>query len=78
MASNRRILIQYRTLSPQDQVTFRRWLRLNAVVGFILAAGLVAMALVGSNADGAGPEIAATATNGKVAAYAQPSRVSQK
>jgi hypothetical protein len=43
-------MIQYRTMSPQDQATFRRWLRLNAVAGSVLAAGLIAMALVGSSA----------------------------
>jgi hypothetical protein len=78
MGSKGQILVQYKTLSSQDQATFRRWLRLNAVAGFILTAGLVAMALVGSNADRSGTEIAATATSGKVAAYAQPTRVSQK
>jgi hypothetical protein len=33
MGSNGNILLQYRTMCPQDQATFRRWLRLNAVVG---------------------------------------------
>jgi hypothetical protein len=77
MGSKGQILVQYRTMSPEDQATFRRWLRLNAVVGSILAAGLVGMALVGSNAERPGTEIAA-GTNGKVAAYALPTRGSQK
>jgi hypothetical protein len=33
MGWNGNILLQYRTMCPQDQATFRRWLRLNAVVG---------------------------------------------
>jgi hypothetical protein len=38
-------------LSLEDQRTFDRWLEANAVVGLILAAGLVAMALVGSGLE---------------------------
>jgi hypothetical protein len=67
---------QYRDLSPQDQATFRRWLWLNTVVGVILAAGLVAMALVGSNADRSRTEVAAGAATGKAAAL--PNLVSHK
>jgi hypothetical protein len=78
MGSKGQILVQFRTMSPEDQATFRHWLRLNAVVGSILAAGLVAMALVGSNADRSGTEIAASGASGKVAAYALPTRASQK
>jgi hypothetical protein len=78
MGSKGQILVQFRTMSPEDQATFRRWLRLNAVVGSILAAGLVAMALVGSNADRPGTQIAASGVSGKIAAFAQPARVSQK
>jgi hypothetical protein len=78
MGSKGQILLQYRTMSPQDQATFRRWLRLNAVVGSIVAAGLVAMALAGSNPDQSGTEIAANSTGGKVAAYALPTRLSKK
>jgi hypothetical protein len=78
MGSKGQILVQYRTMSPEDQATFRRWLRLNAVVGSILSAGLIAMALFGSNADRSGAEIAASGTSGKVAVYALPTRVSQK
>ena len=64
MGSQGQFLAQYRTMSPDDQVTFRRWVRLNAVVGAIMAVGLVAMALVG-NID----QSAVTAgTAGKVAA----------
>jgi hypothetical protein len=78
MGSNGQTLLQYRTMSSEDQATFRRWLRQNAVVGSILAVGLVVMALIGSNADRSGTEIAASGASGKVAAYTVPSRVSQK
>jgi hypothetical protein len=40
----------YRLLSQEDQGTFDRWLKANAVAGLILAAGIVAMALAGSGA----------------------------
>jgi hypothetical protein len=39
---------QYGTMSPGDRFTFNCWLTANAAVGLILAAGLVAMAVVGS------------------------------
>jgi hypothetical protein len=38
-----------KTTCAEDQLTFNRWLKANAVVGLILAAGLVAMAVAGSN-----------------------------
>jgi hypothetical protein len=40
---------QYKTLSPDDRLKFDRWLKSNAITGSILAAGLVAMAVAGSN-----------------------------
>ena len=78
MGPNRQALLRYGRMSPQDQAEFGRWLRLNTVVGSILAAGLVVMALVGSNADRSGTEIAASGTSGKAATYALTTRVSQK
>ena len=42
-------LFDYKTLSPDDRRKFDRWLSSNAVIGSILAAGLVAMAVAGSN-----------------------------
>jgi hypothetical protein len=76
MGSNGRDLIRYRNLSPQDQATFRHWMRLNTVVGAILAAGLIAMALVGSNADRSRTEVAASATLAK--ANSLPNRLPPK
>jgi hypothetical protein len=42
-------LFDYKTLSPDDRRTFDGWLKSNALIGSILAAGLVAMAVAGSN-----------------------------
>jgi hypothetical protein len=49
MGGKGRIFQQAKKLSPEDRLTFNRWLQGNAVVGFILAAGLVAMVMTGSN-----------------------------
>jgi hypothetical protein len=46
-----RIIQQYRSMSPEDPLTFNRWLKANAVVGLIVSAGLVAMALAGANSE---------------------------
>ena len=35
---------EYRKLSPEDRRTFDRWINANAVIGFIFAAGIIAMA----------------------------------
>ena len=37
--------IEYQKLNSEDQKTFRRWLWANTVVGVILLAGLIALAL---------------------------------
>src|SRR5262245_52529224 len=42
-----KIAEQYRRLSPEDQATFNRWLRGNAVFGSLIAIGLTAMAIAG-------------------------------
>jgi hypothetical protein len=36
---------EYRKLNSEDQKVFRRWLWVNAVVGAILLAGLIALAV---------------------------------
>jgi hypothetical protein len=46
-----KIIQQYRTMSPEDQLTFNRWLKANAVVGLVVLAALVAMAVVGANSE---------------------------
>jgi hypothetical protein len=42
------IIRQSKNLSPEDRLTFDRWLIGNAVVGSIMAIGMVAMAVAGS------------------------------
>ena len=42
------ILYSLKTMSRDDRRAFDRWLTANALVGLIFAAGLIAMALVGS------------------------------
>jgi hypothetical protein len=49
MGDKGRIFQQAKKLSPADRLTFHRWLKGNAVVAFILAAGFVAMVMWGSN-----------------------------
>ena len=39
------IIYEYHKLSPEDQKTLRRWLWANTVVGAILLAGLIALAV---------------------------------
>ena len=39
---------EFQNMSPEDQHTFDRWIRANAVVGSI-SAGMLAMAVMGSN-----------------------------
>jgi hypothetical protein len=46
------IVFYYRGLSQEDQRTFDRWLKANAVVGAIFATGLIAMALTGARSVG--------------------------
>jgi hypothetical protein len=53
-----RIFQQTKPLSPEDQLTFDRWLQGNAIAGLILAAGLIAMALAGSNSGSREPILA--------------------
>ena len=42
------IIRQSKSLSPEDRLTFDRWLVGNGVVGSIMAIGIVAMAVAGS------------------------------
>ena len=39
------IIYEYHKLNSEDQKAFRRWLLVNAVVGAILLAGLIALAV---------------------------------
>jgi hypothetical protein len=50
---------RFTPLSPEDQREFDRWLKANAILGLIIALGLLGMALAGSNSVGR-PDSAAT------------------
>jgi hypothetical protein len=39
----------YKAMSPEDQRVYNRWLTGNAIIGSILAMGLLAMAIAGFN-----------------------------
>jgi hypothetical protein len=67
-----RVASYYRRLSPEDQRTFDRWLKANAIVGAIFATGLIAMALTGSRSMGpADAEVASRAKASDVAVSEQ-------
>ena len=42
----------YQSMSPEEQLKFNGWLKTNAVLGSILAIGILAMALAGLNSPG--------------------------
>ena len=44
------------TQSPEEQREFNRWLTSNTILGSILAIGMLAMALAGSNSGGRSDE----------------------
>ena len=50
--------------SPQDWREFDRWIRANAIIGSLLAAGLLAMAVAGAPSAGPGDTAAAGNSNG--------------
>ena len=50
-------------MSPKEQREFDRWLKTNAVLGSILAIGMMAMALAGSNSAGQSDIAMAAITN---------------
>jgi hypothetical protein len=69
------IAFYYSRLSPEDQRTFDRWLKANAIVGAIFATGLIAMALTGSGSVGPrDAEVASRTKASDVAVSEQRSR----
>ena len=50
--------------SPQDWREFDRWIKANAVIGSLLAAGLLAMAVAGAPSAGSGDTAAAGNSSG--------------
>ena len=63
----REIINEYQKLNSEDQKTFRRWLWANAVVGAILLAGLIAIAIkVPGDESGATAQHATVRTQAKL------------
>ena len=50
--------------SPQDWREFDRWIKANAIIGSLLAAGLFAMAVAGAPSAGSGDTAAAGNSSG--------------
>ena len=50
--------------SPQDWREFDRWIKANAIIGSLLAAGLLAMAVAGAPSAGSGDTAAAGNSSG--------------
>jgi hypothetical protein len=62
-------------MSAEDQRVYNRWLVGNAIVGSILAMGLVAMAIAGFN-SAPSPTVAASKNPDVVASKARPNNIS--
>jgi hypothetical protein len=60
------IINEYQKLNSEDQKTFRRWLSVNAVVGAILLAGLIALASFPGKETEAAAQNAAMHTQAKL------------
>ena len=67
---------ELKNMSPQDQRAFDRWLKENTIVGVIFAAGILAMALAGSNS--AGPRDTVVANSTKASDVAASARRSER
>ena len=67
----------YKTMSPEDQRTFNRWLTGNTVIGSLLAMGLVAMAIAGSN-SARSPTVANSKNPDVIASKPRPDDISAR
>jgi hypothetical protein len=65
----------YRTMSPEDQRAYNRWIMGNAIVGSILAMGLVAMAIAGFN-SAPSPAVANSKNSDVIASKPRPNDIS--
>jgi hypothetical protein len=65
----------YKTMSPEDQRVYNRWLMGNAIIGSILAIGLVAMAIAGFN-SAPSPMVANSKNPDVIASKARPNNIS--
>jgi hypothetical protein len=67
----------YKTMSPEDQRVYNRWLMGNAIVGSILAMGLLAMAIAGSN-SAQSPTVANSKNSDVIASKPRPDDISAR
>jgi hypothetical protein len=64
------IAFYLKQMSAEDQCSFNRWLKANAILGSIFTAGIIAMAVAGSMS--AGPRDAAVASSTSASGGAMP------
>ncbi len=62
------VMREYQRLSPEDKRAFDRWLKTNAILGSILAVGILSMALAGSVSVGRNDAAIAASRSSNVAA----------
>jgi hypothetical protein len=67
----------YKTMSPEDQRVYDRWLMGNAIIGSILAMGLVAMAIAGFNSTPS-PAVANSKNSDVIASKPHPHEISAR
>ena len=65
---------EYQKMSADDRRTFDRWLKANAIIGLVFAAGIIAMAMAGSRSS---EPNAATIEAGKAPGMVSDRRVSR-
>jgi hypothetical protein len=70
------VMREYQRLSPEDKRAFDRWLKTNAILGSILAVGMLAMASAGSGSRG--PTDAAIAASSRSSNAAAPIEVGSR
>ena len=66
-----------KAMSATDRRAFNRWLTANAIAGLILAAGIIAMAVAGSNSAGPGDAMIARTKSPDAAMAASAPRPDQ-
>jgi hypothetical protein len=64
------IAFRLKRMSAEDQRSFNRWLKANAILGSIFTAGIIAMTVAGSMS--AGPRDAAVASSTSASGGAMP------
>jgi hypothetical protein len=68
------IAFYYKRMSPENQRAFNRWLKANAILGSIFAAGVIAMAVAGSMSVGSRDAAVASTTSASGGVMPEPRR----